>query len=156
MNLRMDSKQITRLVLTVDGSSWSWETPYNDTSLDTFFDILYGMFLGIGYSKDTIFESLRKWCENKINQSNVSEVKFGFTKKVSILIENGDNTYTWEASVIDNNIEEIMQGLYGLLVSLTFIPDSIVDTLGEWLEEKCDMRGVLSEAFDKVEDDENA
>lgn len=155
MNLRMDSKQITRLVLIVDGNSWSWETPYNDTSLDTFFDILYGMFLGIGYSKDTIFESLRKWCESKIDPSNVSEVKFGFTKKISILIENGDNTYTWEASVIDNNIEAIMQGLYGLLVSLTFMPDSIVDTLGEWLEEKCDMHGVLTEAFDKVEDDEN-
>ena len=155
MYLRMDSKQITRLVLTVDGNSWSWETPYNDTSLDTFFDTLYGMFLGIGYSKDTIFESLRKWCESKINQSNASEVKFGFTKKVSILIENGDNTYTWEASVIDNNIEAIMQGLYGLLVSLTFMPDSIVDTLGEWLEEKCDMRGVLSEDFDRVEDNEN-
>ena len=72
----MDSKQITRLVLTVDGNSWSWETPYNDTSLDTFFDTLYGMFLGIGYSKDTICESLRKWCESKIDPSNVSEVKF--------------------------------------------------------------------------------
>ena len=60
------------------------------------------------------------------------------TTKMKITFENEDHKLTWESPYIDSSMEEILDAVYGMCITMTWHPYTVLSNMYEYSKEKLD------------------
>lgn len=56
--------------------------------------------------------------------------------KTRLIFENNENRFIWESPYDDVTMEDILNALYGLCVSATWCPDTVIKSMKDFAEER--------------------